>query len=128
VLRRGGNDDPGTAMNVLLVGSDTRETESAQDVQHFGSSSLVSGQRSDTIMVLHIDPREKKAAILSIPRDTYLTIAGTRHSASINTAFEQKTLAEGARVLISTITQSLGVPIDHYVSVDFVGFRGIVNA
>jgi LCP family protein required for cell wall assembly len=128
VLRRGGDDDPGLPMNVLMVGSDTRETISAEDKAHFGSSSQVGGQRSDTIMVLHIDPREEKAAILSIPRDTYVPIAGTKHSNRVNTAFEQKSISEGARVLINTITQSIGIPIDHYVSVDFVGFRGIVNA
>src|SRR4051812_41811915 len=72
VLHRQGNDDPGTAMNVLLVGSDTRATGSAEDAKHFGSASQVGGQRSDTIMVLHVDPREEKAAILSIPRDTYV--------------------------------------------------------
>lgn len=121
-LRRCGSDDPGGPMNVLLVGSDTRATESADDQQHFGSSNLVSGQRSDTIMVLHIDPREQKAAILSIPRDTYLPIFGTSHSDRVNTAYER-----GAGSLIDTINHSLGIPIDHYAEVDFVGFRGIVN-
>jgi LCP family protein required for cell wall assembly len=128
VLRKGGNDDPGIPMNVLLVGSDTRATGSAEDAQHFGSASTVGGQRSDTIMILHVDPRVQKAAILSIPRDTYLQIAGTKRKDRINTAFEQTTLAAGARVLINTISQSLGIPIDHYAAVDFVGFRGIVNS
>lgn len=124
VLRNCGDDDPGEPMNVLLVGSDTRATAtSAQDRQSFGNTSQVGGQRSDTIMVLHINPRAEKAAILSIPRDTYVPIAGTRRSDRINTAFEQ-----GPETLISTITQSLGIPIDHYVAVDFVGFRSIVNA
>ncbi len=126
-LRRCGDDDPGTAMNVLLVGSDTRSNLSAQDQKSFGAS-VVAGQRSDTIMVMHVDPREEKAAILSIPRDTYVQIAGTRRSDRINTAFEASTLEEGARTLINTITQTLGIPIDHYVSVDFVGFKGIVNS
>ena len=51
-------------MNVLLVGSDTREDLS--DAKNFGGTQAVGGQRSDTIMILHVDPKEKKAAILSI--------------------------------------------------------------
>jgi LCP family protein required for cell wall assembly len=121
-LRSCGNDDPGGPMNVLLVGSDTRATATGEDVEHFGSSQLVGGQRSDTIMILHIDPREEKASILSIPRDTYVPIYGTGHSDRVNTAYER-----GAGSLVDTITHSLGIPIDHYASVDFVGFRGIVN-
>lgn len=122
-LRRCGSDDPGGPMNVLLVGSDTRATESASDQQHFGSTSQVTGQRSDTIMILHIDPREQKASILSIPRDTYVPIFGTNHSDRINTAYQR-----GAGSLIDTVTHSLGIPVDHYAEVDFVGFRGIVNS
>ena len=123
VLRACGDDDPGEPMNVLLVGSDTRATGSANDKARFGDESVVGGQRSDTIMVLHVDPRAEKAAILSIPRDTYVTIAGTNRRDRINTAFEKS-----EETLINTITQSLGIPIDHYAAVDFVGFRGIVNA
>ncbi|MBA3653655.1 MAG: LCP family protein [Actinobacteria bacterium] len=122
-LRRCGDDDAGGPMNVLLVGSDTRETISAEDRKHFGSADQVGGQRSDTIMVLHVDPRVKKAAILSIPRDTYVKIADTGRSDRVNTAYER-----GPKSLIDTITKSLGIPIDHYASVDFVGFRGIVDS
>ncbi|HZN14713.1 MAG TPA: LCP family protein [Acidimicrobiales bacterium] len=122
-LRRCGDDDPGVPMNVLLVGSDTRATLTPAEKAEFGSTAQVGGQRSDTIMILHVDPREERAAILSIPRDTYLTIAGTTHKDRINTAFDR-----GEKTLISTITESLGIPIDHYAAVDFVGFRGIVNS
>ena len=122
VLRRCGQDDSGTAMNVLLVGSDTRADVTSADQQHFGSTKDVSGQRSDTIMVLHVDPHDQKAAILSIPRDMYVPIAGTTHKDRVNTAFER-----GPQALIQTITNAFGIPIDHYASVDFVGFRSIVN-
>ena len=82
VLRQCGKDDAGVPMNVLLVGSDTRETASSEDKKTSGAASQVGGQRSDTIMILHVDPRAEKAAILSIPRDTYLPIAGTNRSRS----------------------------------------------
>src|SRR5262249_47603249 len=110
VLRRCGQDDPGTAMNVLLIGSDTRADVSGADVQHFGNAAQVGSQRSDTIMVLHVDPREQKAAILSIPRDMWVQIAGSTRHDRVNTAFETSPQA-----LIATITQNFGIPIDHYV-------------
>ena len=62
-------------MNVLLVGSDSRDRLEGQDALQAGKGA-VSGQRSDTIMVLHIDPAQEQAAILSIPRDLYVPIAG----------------------------------------------------
>jgi LCP family protein required for cell wall assembly len=113
----------GETMNVLLVGSDSRENIAPGEVEAFGSATEVGGQRSDTIIVLRVDAKAKKAAMLSIPRDLHLEIAGTGRRQRINTAFDG-----GPERLIATISQSLGVPIDHYVQVDFNGFRGIVEA
>lgn len=124
VLRKCGEDDPGQAMNVLLVGSDSRK-DLAPGERQFGTESQVGGQRSDTILVLHADPKARKAAILSIPRDLAVPIAGARSDQPqrINTAFE-----EGPDRLIATISESLGIDIDHYAQVDFNGFRGVVEA
>jgi LCP family protein required for cell wall assembly len=116
-------DSGGSPMNVLMVGSDTRsDLTSAADQKAFGNSSQVGGQRSDTIMILHVDPKQKKAAILSIPRDLWVPIAGKGYSERINTAYDS-----GPDLLVQTIQQDLGIQINHYISVDFVGFRGIVN-
>src|SRR2546423_2996294 len=114
-------ENPGKVMNVLLVGSDTRSTLSKADQKRFVGSD-VTGSRSDTIMILHVDPKQKKAAILSLPRDLYVPIADTKGSQRINTAFDA-----GPARLIKTISQDFDVPIDHYLEVDFNGFRGIVN-
>lgn len=122
-LRNQGADDPDEAMNVLLVGSDTRATLSPDETESFGTTSEAGGQRSDTIIVLRADPAAEKAAMLSIPRDLYVDIAGPRGADRINTAF-----SEGPAQLISTIRDVLGIEIDHYVQVDFNGFRGIVEA
>ena len=73
--------------------------------------------------VVRIDPRKKTASILSFPRDLYLPIAGTGKSARINSAH-----AHGVQTLIDTIQQGFGVPINHYVEVDFVGFQKLVDA
>lgn len=123
VLRNGGDDDPDEPMNVLLVGSDSRKNISKEEAKQFGTEKQVGGERSDTIIILHIDPDAEKAAILSIPRDLYVPIAGTGRSDRINTAFEK-----GPEQLINTIKGALGIEIDHYAQVDFNGFRGIVNA
>ena len=125
VLRRGGGDDVpiGEPMNVLVVGSDTRENIDQAGTDNFGGTKEVKGQRSDTIILLRVDPKKEQAAMLSIPRDLYVPIAGTNRSNRINTAFEA-----GEGRLIETVNEALGIPIDHYVQVDFNGLRGIVGA
>ncbi len=157
VLRNCGDDDPGKPMNVLLVGSDTRANISKAERAKFGNAADVGGERTDTMMVLHIDPTAEKASILSIPRDLWVPIAGLRGNDRINTAYGVKTSGKGAVTtgrstvtttnalgspvttsnvpikdgperLIATIRQSLGIEIDHYIEVDFTGFRDIVNA
>ncbi|HEX2043041.1 MAG TPA: LCP family protein [Acidimicrobiales bacterium] len=116
------DDVPGEVMNVLLVGSDSRERLTGEAAAQAGKDQ-VEGQRSDTIMVLHVDPRQRRAAILSIPRDLYIPIAGTNQSDRVNTAFA----TGGPDRLISTLT-NLGIQVNHYAEVDFVGFKEIVDA
>ena len=117
-------DDPGEPMNVLLVGSDSRARLTGIDAKQAGKDK-VGGERSDTIMILHVDPGAKKAAILSIPRDLLVNIPGASQRADrINAAFA----IGGASKLIATIDQNLGVKVNHYVEVDFVGFKSIVDA
>jgi LCP family protein required for cell wall assembly len=115
------NDGP--AENFLLVGSDSRENAdpTSPDFGGIGDASEVTGRRSDTIMVLR---REKDggAALLSLPRDLWVEIAGTGSSNRINSAYN-----EGPERLAATVSQSLGIPINHYVEVDFEGFKRIVD-
>ncbi len=118
-----GLDGSGDVMNVLLVGSDSREDVTG-DLAETTGKGQVSGKRSDTIMVLHVDPKNSKAAIFSIPRDLYVPIVGTDYSDRVNTSFAN----DGAAGLIATVESALGFPINHYVEIDFTGFRDIVNA
>ena len=115
-------DTPGAVMNVLLVGSDSRANISGPEAAGFGKDQ-VSGQRSDTIMLLHVDPREQKAAIISVPRDLYVPIANTGFSDRVNAAFA----LGGPDQLVATVQRALGITIHHYVQVDFVGFKDIVD-
>ncbi len=112
------NDAP---MNVLVVGSDSRQPVAGEG-DEFGTPDMVRGQRSDTMMVLRIEPDREKAAVLSIPRDLWVPIASGGVN-RINTAFER-----GPDNLVRTIRGALGIPIHHYIEVDFAGFRDIVRA
>lgn len=98
-------DEP---FNVLVVGTDGRPG--------------VDGSRSDTIMVVRIDPGTSQAAVLPLPRDLLVPIAGTGEEGRINGA-----LAGGPTRLVATV-EALGVPVDRYVGVDFDGMRAIVEA
>ena len=109
--------------NYLLVGSDTREgiSEDDPDFGVIGDTTVVSGRRADTIMVLRRE-RDGGAAIVSLPRDLWVEIPGTGGSNRINAAYNG-----GAERLVVTVVETLGIPIHHYVEVNFVGFRNIVN-
>jgi LCP family protein required for cell wall assembly len=76
------------------------------------------------IIVAHVDERDGSAALLSLPRDLWLPIAGQEREAKINSAFA----VGGPAMLIDTIEENFGIPIHHYVNVDFAGFQGLVDA
>jgi len=119
----------GAPYNVLVVGSDSREGETAAEAQQFGDESNAAGQRSDTIKVIHVDPATGTASVLSIPRDTFVTItglpAGTGIAADnkINASFNN-----GPDALIQTIQATFGIPINHYIVVNFFGLQDAVDA
>lgn len=117
----------GDPFNLLLVGSDTREL-SGPDQERYGATSGATGTagaRSDTIMVLHVDPKTEQAAVLSIPRDTWIPIDGGAKS-RINSAFNDK--PDGPARLIRTIRDAFGIPINHFAEINLPGFRDMVNA
>jgi polyisoprenyl-teichoic acid--peptidoglycan teichoic acid transferase len=125
----------GQPYNVLLIGSDTRVGETAAQAQQFGDQSNAGGQRSDTIKIIHVDPSAGTASSLSIPRDTYVTLsgmeAGTQLSSQnkINSAFGNgNSVKTGADALIQTIENTFGIPISHYISINFFGLEDAVNA
>jgi LCP family protein required for cell wall assembly len=111
--------------NFLLVGSDTRAgvDPSDPDFGGIGSSAEISGNRSDTIMVLRRDRHGGPAALLSLPRDLWVDIPGRDKPNRINAAY-----TDGPAVLIQTVQSALGIPVHHYVEVDFQGFKSLVDA
>jgi len=113
----------GDAANFLIIGSDTRAfVDNARDAESFGDAATQSGQRSDTIMIAHVDPSTKSGLLVSFPRDLWVDIPGG-HGAKINSAFN-----DGPAKVIETIQANFDVPIHHYLEVDFAGFKEIVDA
>ena len=117
----------GTPFNVLLIGSDTRANISAKDQASFGDSSTAGGQRSDVIKIVHVVPATGRVSVLSIPRDTAVTVAGdTTQIGKVNRI--NATYNSGPDQLVQTIQNNFGISIEHVVQVNFVGFRGAVDA
>jgi LCP family protein required for cell wall assembly len=118
----------GAPFTILVIGSDTRVGESSAAAKAFGSSSEVTGQRSDVVQLWRVTPSQKQIQIVSIPRDTVVSMLppdNTQYGTynRINTSYNT-----GANQLVKTITANFGIPINHVVEVDFSGFQDAVNA
>ncbi|GII75432.1 hypothetical protein Sru01_04140 [Sphaerisporangium rufum] len=118
------------ALNVLLVGSDSREGDNKRYGQHMGGL----GERTDTIILLHVSPNRDKATLISFPRDSMVQVPTCRNVRSkavmpprldmINSAFNEG----GMACTINTIEANTNIRIDHFIKVDFTGFKNIVDA
>ncbi len=129
----------GAPYNVLVIGSDTRSGETAAQAQQFGNAVNAGGQRSDTIKVIHVDPKAGTASVLSLPRDTLVTLSGVPASSGVsnpnklNAAFaagpnDKEPSGTGANGLVQTIQNTFGIPISHWIVVNFFGLMDAVNA
>ena len=124
-----------SAVNYLIVGSDTREGLSREEIKRLkvGGTDVAAGKRSDTMLLIHISKKRDKAAIISIPRDSYALIPEHNNSqgkvipaaySKINSAYNWG----GAPLLIKTLESMSDLRIDHYVELNFVGFVRMVDA
>jgi LCP family protein required for cell wall assembly len=111
----------GAQMNILVVGSDSRDGLSAEELQRLGTEA-VAGKRTDTIFLLSV--RGQRAAMLSFPRDLYVTRCDGSQG-RINAAFQA---TDGPSCLVQTVSQLSGLPVTHYLEINFLGFRDIVDA
>lgn len=114
-----------TAKNYLVTGSDNSSCINP-DSPYAGSigDRTAGGERSDTIMVIRVNPLDGQAAILSFPRDLWVSLADSTRKNRINVAFDRK----NPNRLIRTIKQNFDISIDHYVNIDFCAFTEIVDA
>ena len=116
--------DRGEPQNFLLVGSDSRAfVEGTADATAYGTEDEVGEPHADTILLVRTFPDLGRVAIVSLPRDLWLPIAGTGGEDRINAAVQQ-----GPGQLVQTISENFGVPVHHYAAIDFRGFKGLVNA
>jgi LCP family protein required for cell wall assembly len=103
-------------LTFLVVGSDSRE--GLESLKNFGDAG---GERSDVIMLVRLDT-DGSAQMLSIPRDLWVPIPGNG-SNKINAAYS----FGGPQLLVQTLKENLGVEINHYVEIDFVGFMDMID-
>ncbi len=119
----------GAPYNLLLIGSDSRVGETAAEAQQFGNATNAGGQRSDTIKIVHVDPATGTASTLSIPRDTYVQLSGVPASTGLSTDNKiNAAFGSGPDALIQTIENTFGIPISHYIVINFFGLQDAVNA
>lgn len=113
-----------TPMNILVLGSDSRAVLDPQDLQHYDptGSDRNSGQRADSIVLLHVDPGSAKAVALALPRDLKVP-APNGGFQKINGYYNQ-----GVSAMVKAVSSFTGLPVNHYVEVNFNSFRTITNA
>lgn len=118
------NINGGKPFTMLVVGSDSRAALAANNPGNaqFGSASQTPGQRSDTIILARVAPATRQVMIMSIPRDLWVDIPGQGMN-RINSAFDS-----GPSLLIQTIQTDLGIPVNHYIEVNFDTFQAVADA
>jgi LCP family protein required for cell wall assembly len=113
------------AQNFLITGEDSHPCV-APNSPYAGAADPARsnlGSRSDTIMVMRVDPSKNQAAILSFPRDLWVSIPN-RGKGRINTAY----VKDDYSLLAQTLYDNFGVKIDHYLQINFCAFKRIIDA
>ena len=120
----------GNAMNILVIGSDTRSGKNARFGRH------VTGQRSDTILVLHLSPGLKRAVVLSIPRDSVVPVLACQKEPGSPGQSAQPGQIEqinatysngGPACLWKTIEHTTHIRLNHFAELNFTGFEHVIN-
>jgi LCP family protein required for cell wall assembly len=115
--------------NILLIGNQTRAGIKPSQIAQFGNPAVLSGSLSDVIMILHVDPAKQTASILSIPRDLFVPMpqgSPVGRYQKVDAALNDG--AKGPDNLIAAIENDFGIPINHFVELEFDGFENTVNA
>ncbi|MET7479642.1 LCP family protein [Streptomyces sp. NPDC005648] len=121
---------PTSGQNILILGSDSRAGANGKLV----ADPDVSGARSDTAMVMHIPEGRTRAVAVSIPRDTLVTRPECTRSDGSTVASAKRVMFNsiysqvGPACVVKTVEQMSGVRMDHYVEIDFAGFKDLVDA
>ncbi|MFJ6719934.1 LCP family protein [Streptomyces sp. NPDC091259] len=121
------NVDNGS-MDILVLGSDSRGGANSEYGRDDGGSA-----RSDTAMIVHLYDGHHKASVISIPRDTMVnrpacqTTDGKTDRGSRRSQFNESFTIGGAACAVKTVEKMSGIRMDHYIEVDFTGFKKIID-
>ncbi|MGO4458811.1 LCP family protein [Streptomyces sp. M-16] len=121
------NVDNGS-MDILVLGSDSRDGANSEYGADDGGSA-----RSDTAMIVHLYDGHKQASVVSIPRDTMLPRPacavgkGKTDPGSRRAQFNEAFTIGGAACAVKTVETMSGIRMDHYIEVDFTGFKKIID-
>ena len=113
---------PADGNTYLLVGSDSRDELTDEQREALGAG-RATGARTDTIILVHVPSGGGKASLISIPRDSYLPIPGNGEN-KVNAAYS----IGGPKLLVETVEQATGLPIDGYLEIGLSGFAGVVDS
>ena len=108
--------------NWLIAGSDSRGGLTTAQENQLALGHDITGGRSDTIMLLHLPANGTRPTLVSIPRDSYVSIPGHGYN-KVNAAYE----IGGPKLLIATVQKATGLPINHFMSIGFGGLVNVVN-
>jgi LCP family protein required for cell wall assembly len=119
---------PTQPMNILVMGSDTRQGQG----RGYGPAAEITGARSDTTLLVHLPANRQYVTVVSIPRDTIVDVPACKTAGGMSTPYRDRFNSAfstgGPACTIKTVEQNTGVFIDHFVIVDFNGFKDIVDA
>jgi len=136
-LGKNGSSGPKGAMNILVAGVDRRDglTRAQQTELHLGHDP---GERSDTMMLVHLSHNHDRVTVISLPRDSYVLIPSHKSNGNegakgseVPARYGKLTWTYqfgGPDLTVATIKQATGLSIDHYIEVNFFGFVKMVNA
>lgn len=118
-----GQPAAGAGTNWLITGSDSRQGLTRKQERKYHTGVNVAGQRSDTVMLLHIPANGGPAVLVSLPRDSYVPIPGYGNN-KLNAAYS----FGGPKLLAETVQNVTGLRIEHYMGIGFGGLVNVVNA
>jgi len=118
-----GQPAAGAGSNWLITGSDSRQGLTRKQEHKYHTGIDISGQRSDTILLLHIPGNGGPAVLVSLPRDSYVKIPGYGYN-KLNAAYS----FGGPKLLAQTVQNNTGLRIEHYMGIGFGGLVNVVNS
>ncbi|MEZ5165593.1 MAG: LCP family protein [Acidimicrobiales bacterium] len=115
---------PGEPVNFLLIGEDSAARLDPDDPINIGRETNLDGwNQADSITILRVNPTSGQAWVLSLPRDLLVDIPEHGSNKKINSAL----LVGGPELLVETVSTYFKIPINHYVTLDFLGFQEVVD-